>query len=91
MRTAIADRGLGIGLDAGFIAQQCDPGADVNAVFFRAALLQHMVQSGLLGDWHEGSEPATLVFQVGAAFPMEQGVQGFDVAAFIQQLQPEES
>ena len=90
MRKAIADHGPGIGLDAGYISQQCDPGADVNAVFFRAALLQHLFESGLLDDWREGSEPKTLVFQVGAVFPMEQGVQGFDVAAFMQCLRSEE-
>ena len=90
MRKAIDDHGLGVGLDAGFISQNCDPGADVSAVFFRAALLQHLFQSGLLDDWRDGSEPAALVFQVGAAVPMEQGVQGFDIAEFIKRLRSNE-
>jgi hypothetical protein len=90
VQKAIADHGLGIGIDARIISQQCDPGADVNAVFFRASLLQHLFQSGLLDDWREGSEPATLVFQVGAVFPMEQGVGGFDPADFMKRLRSEE-
>jgi hypothetical protein len=90
IQKAIADHGLGIGIDMGFVSQQCDPGADVNAVFFRAVLLKHMFQSGLLDDWREGSEPANLVFQVGAVFPIEQGVQGFDPADFMKRLRSEE-
>jgi hypothetical protein len=50
-----------------------------NAVFFRAALLQHLLESGMLNDWRERNEPAALVFQVGAIFPIEQGVQGFQL------------
>ena len=38
MQKVIADHGLGIGIDVSLISQQCAPGADVNAVFFRAAL-----------------------------------------------------
>ena len=90
MQKVIADHGLGIGIDARLISQQCDPGADVNAVFFRAALLQHLFQSELLDDWRDGIEPATLIFQVGAVFPIEQGVQGFDPADFMERLRFEE-
>jgi hypothetical protein len=84
-----ADYGPGIGIDARLISQQCDPGADASAVFFRAALLQHLFQSGLLDEWREGSKPAALVFQVGAAYPMERGVQGFDPADFMERLRSE--
>jgi hypothetical protein len=90
MQKAISDHGPGIGIDAKIISRQCAPAADVKAVFFRAALLQHLFQSGLLDDWREGSEPAALVFQIGAVFPMEQGVQGFDPVNFIERLRSEE-
>ena len=86
MQRAVADHGLGIGIDVRIISQECEPGADVNAVFFRAAVLQHLFESRLLDEWREGDEPAALVFQVGAIFPMEQGVQGFDPADFIERL-----
>jgi hypothetical protein len=87
---AISDHGPGTGIDAKIVSQQCGATADVKEVFFRAALLQHLFQSGLLDDWREGSEPAALAFQVGAVFPMEQGVQGFDPANFIERLRFEE-
>ena len=90
MQKAISDHGPGIGIDAKIISQQCAPATDVNAVFFRAALLQHLFQSGLLDDWREESEPAALVFQVGAVFPMEQGIQGYDPVDFIERLRSEE-
>jgi hypothetical protein len=90
IRRVIADHGTGTGIDVRLISQQCGPGADVNAVFFRAALLQQLFESGLLNDWREENEPAALVFQVGAIFPLEQGVQGFDPARFIERLHSEE-
>ena len=82
---AIADHGL-----RGCIAPICAPGADVDAVFFRAALLQFLFQSGVLDDWREGSEPAELVFHVGAVAPFKLGVQAFDPADFIERLRSEE-
>ena len=90
IRKVVADHGVGVGIDAGIISQQCGSGADLNSVFFRAALLQHLFESGALNDWREGNEPAALVFQVGAIFPIEQGVQGFDPADFIERLRSEE-
>lgn len=86
IRRVVADHGAGVGIDARMISEECGAGADANAVFFRAALIQHLFESGLLDDWREGNEPAPLVFQVGAAFPMEEGVQGFDPADFIERL-----
>lgn len=90
IRNVIADHGVGVGIGADMISKQCGPGTDLNAVFFRAALLQHLFESGMLNDWREGNEPAALVFQVGAIFPIEQGVQGFDPADFIERLRSEE-
>jgi len=91
IRSVIADHGTGlIGINARMISDQCGPGAEANAVFFRAVLLQHLFESGLLDDWREGNEPAALVFQVGAVFPMEQGVRGFDPTDFIETLRSKE-
>ena len=85
----ITDHGAG-GIGGNMVAQQCGPGADWNAVFFRAALLHHLFESGMLNDWRKGNEPAALVFQVGAVFPIEPGGQGFELADFIERLRSEE-
>lgn len=86
IRKVIADHGVGVGIAAEMISQQCEPGADVIAIFFRAALLRYLFESGYLDDWRDGNEPTDPVFRVGAIFPMEAGVQGFDPAAFIERL-----
>jgi hypothetical protein len=83
-------QGVGVSIDVRFISQQCDPSADVIAVFFRVALLQSLLQAGLLDHWREANEPRALVFQVGATFPLDQCVQGFDPADFIDRLRSEE-
>jgi len=91
MQKAIADHGLGNRHRRANISQAVViPVRDVNAVFFRAALLQHLFQSGLLDDWREGSEPATLVYPSRRRFPMELGVRGFDPADFMKRLRSEE-
>ena len=91
IQSTIASHGAGVGIGAELIAQQCAPGADVNAVFFRAALLQYLFQSGHLNEWSEKNEPAAVVFHAAATFPMEQGIQGFDPAKFIAWLRPGEA
>ena len=63
-----------VGIAAPLIAEKCEAGADVIAVFFRAVLLQHVFQAGLLDDWRDGNEPADPVFRAGAIFQMEQGI-----------------
>ena len=88
IRDLIADYGVR-GIDERMISRQCGPGADVYAVLFRAALLQYLFELGVLNDWREGNELATSVFQVGAIFPIEQGV-GLDAEDFIKQLRSEE-
>jgi hypothetical protein len=77
----------GVGIAAKLIAQQCEAGADVFSVFFRATILQHLFQTELLDKWRDGNEPGDAVFQVGATFPMELGEQGFDPGAFLERLQ----
>jgi hypothetical protein len=69
----------------------CSPGADVNAVWFRASMLQ--VFAGKLVPWTQNGELDDVVFQVAATFPMKKmsvGVvqQGppFDVEEFVKQI-----
>jgi len=90
IRNMVVDYGFS-GIDERMISRQCEAGVDVNAVFFRAALLLYLFQSGVLDDWSEGNEPADPVFRVGALFPMELGVQGFDPAGFMERLRSAES
>ena len=68
------------------ISQHCEPGADSIALVFRAGLLEHLFQAGLLNDWCEGNQPTDLVFRIAAAFPIALGANGFDSAAFIERL-----
>ena len=90
IRNMVVDHGVR-GIDERMISRQCEAGANVNAVFFRAALLLYLYQSGMLDDWCEGNEPVDPVFRVGAVFPMEHGVQGFDPAGFMECLRSAES
>ena len=90
IRNMVVDHGVS-GIDERMISRQYEAGADVNAVFFRGALLLYLFQSGVLDDWCEGNEPADPVFRVGAVFPMELGVQGFDPAGFMERLRSAES
>lgn len=76
----------GVGINAELIAEQCGAGADVRAVFVRTGLIQYLFQTGLLDKWREGNRPSDAVFQAGATYSLEQGVQGFDPAAFIERL-----
>jgi len=75
-----------VGFDARLIAGQCEPGANIYAVFFRTALLRYFLDEGLLEEWREGDTLSDSVFQVGATFPMELGDRGFDPEAFISRL-----
>ncbi len=83
-QTAAAGPGC-VGIDAGFIAEQCEPATNVEAVVFRGALLQYLVQSGLLDEWREGDTLSDSVFQAGATFPVKIDAE-FDLTAFIFRL-----
>lgn len=85
-RTTPEGEPLSLGIDARAIAAECGPDADARSVFFRAALLLSLSESGLLHDWRDGYELANRVFEVGAAFPLDQGVQGFDPDRFVETL-----
>ncbi len=80
--------GQNFGVSKGAISRVCSPGVDAEAVWHRAALLQRLFQSGLLDDWREGNEPAAVVFQVGAVFPMQR-LQGLDSEGFVARLRSE--
>lgn len=75
-----------ISFDVRLIAQQCSPGANALAVFFRTALLQLLLKEGMLNDWREGDELRDIVFDAVAAFPLQKGIQGFDPNAFVSRL-----
>jgi hypothetical protein len=81
-----AGAGGGVGIDARLIAEQCEPGANFQAVFFRTTLLRYLYEKGLLDEWREVDSLRDSVFQVGATFPMEPGNRGFDSAAFVGRL-----
>jgi hypothetical protein len=87
------NEGVAIGMD--FYQRACSPGADTDAVWYRASMLQLLAGPvGLLTPWlHEGELPDA-VFQVAATFPMKKlsvGVpqQGlpFDVQAFLELIE----
>jgi hypothetical protein len=66
-----------VGWDIRLIAGQCSQGADPLAVFFRAALLRPLLESGTLDDWRDGDHPHDVVFQALATFPLPKGIQAF--------------
>jgi hypothetical protein len=85
-QAAEGEASAAIGFDVGLIAQQCGPGADVLAVFFRTALLQPLLREGMLDDWREGNELRVSVFGAAATFPLQNGIKSFDPKAFIERL-----
>ncbi len=82
---ADAEKGC-IGIDGRLVLEQCSPGADVQAVFFRAQILQFLLGRGFLDEWREGGDLRDIVFQVAASFPITLGDQGFDVQGLIDRL-----
>jgi len=70
----------------GFLQDQVGLGDDAISVFFRTALLKAMFHQGLLDDWRQGAELRHVVFDVAATFPMGNGVEGFDAAAFLDEV-----
>jgi len=62
----------GVAIDMDFYQRACSPGADSDAVWYRASMLQLLaVPVGLLTPWLHDGELADAVFQVAAAFPMK--------------------
>jgi hypothetical protein len=85
-RTTPEGEPLSLGIDHRAVAAECGPDADPQSVFFRAALLLQLSELGLFDEWRDGDDLANRVFEAAAAFPMEQGVQGFDPDRFIETL-----
>ena len=75
-----------VGWDVRLIAGQCSKGADTLAVFFRAALLGPLLESGLLDEWRDGDRLHDVVFQALAMFPLPEGVQKFRADEFADAL-----
>ncbi len=75
-----------VGFASELIAQQCSEGADPIAVFFRAAILKPLMQSGLLDNWRDGDSPHDVVFQAIAIFPLPRGFEGFRPEEFVATL-----
>jgi len=87
--------GGGVAIDMGLYERACSPGADVQAVWFRAAILETLKQlrPELLAPWLEDGEFDDAVFQVAATFPMEKMGTGVvreglpvDVEEFVKQI-----
>ena len=82
----------------GIMRDACSVGADINAVWYRGAMLQmlDMFPGELLARWKRSGEFDEVVFRVAATIPMK-WMQGevpqshlpLDVDAFIQELQKE--
>src|SRR5215831_13733089 len=72
--------------DVRLITGQCSESADPLAVFFRAALLRPLLESGLLDAWRDGDRPDDLVFQTLATFRLPEGIQGCRPDEFIDAL-----
>ena len=78
-------------IDSHVFERVCSPGADVKAVWFRAAMLQLL--SAMLSAWVRNGEFTDAVFKVAATFPMKKMAVGvpqqgppFDVQEFIAQV-----
>ncbi len=69
----------------------CEEGADVAAVFFRATLINLLLDSGRLDPWRERTSLRESVYEVAARFPLPAGLQNADFDAFIATLNRAES
>jgi hypothetical protein len=66
----------------------CDVNANVLAVWFRAALIETLLQQGPLEGWREGDSLRDRVFEVAASFPLPRGLENADLDAFVAALSP---
>ena len=65
------------------LAGLCDVNANVLAVWFRAALVEILLQQGGLDRWREGNSLRDKVFEVAASFPLPRGLENADFDAFV--------
>jgi hypothetical protein len=55
----------------------------VLAVWFRAALVEILLEQGRLDRWREGNSLRDKVFEVAASFPLPRGLENADLDAFL--------
>ncbi len=77
----------GIGFDASVIAEQCPPGVDAMAVFWRASLLVGLVQGKMLERWRDAQGLQDVVLETMARHGLPQGLSNFDPEAFLAELE----
>jgi hypothetical protein len=65
----------------------CDSNADVMAGWFRATLVETLLQQGRLDRWREGNSLRGKVFEVAAGFPFPQGPENADLDALVAALE----
>jgi hypothetical protein len=78
----------GTAKDKRVLAERCGPGANIPAVYFRAMLVEAMIQQGRLNKYLEGNTPDDKVFDVAAtaALTPQNGAFAFDGDAFLAAL-----
>jgi len=59
-----------VGISVHTLSDVCEPGADVMAVWFRAALVYAVLSQGSLDSWREGDTLRDKVFETAAGFPI---------------------
>ena len=69
------------------LASLCNPNADVLAVWFRATLVETLLQQGQLDRWREGNSLRERVFEVAAGFPFPQMPGKVDVGGLVAALE----
>lgn len=87
--------GQSVGIDSRAYENACSPGADVDAVWYRASMLGllQMLPESPLTPWMHDGELDDAVLQVAATFPMKKMEVGvvhhgppFDVQEFVKQI-----
>jgi hypothetical protein len=79
--------GQGNSVSLKLLAGLCDSNADVLAVWFRATLVQTLLQQGRLGRWREGKSLRDKVFEVAAEFQFPRGPGNADLDALVAALE----
>jgi hypothetical protein len=73
----------------------CSPGADLFAIWYRIAILETLIEQGLLSPWLQNDGLDDAVFKVLATFPMKRiqkgGQEGFpfDIQELTKQIEKE--
>ena len=78
-------QGTSVGLK--LLADLCELNSDVLAVWFRAALVETLLQQGRLDPWREGNSLRGKIFEVAAGFPFPKGPENADLDALVAALE----